>query len=257
MNLNNKIVLITGASSGIGLSCARTFAEAGARLILLARREDRLMQLAAELNGHFGTESICLICDIRKFNEVEKSLDLPDKWKNVDVLINNAGLARGIEKLHESDIADWEEMIDANVKGLLYVSRKIIPGMVQRGNGMVINIGSIAGHEIYPGGSVYCGTKHAVKAISKGMTIDLNGTGVRVCSIDPGLIETEFSLVRFHGDEQRAAGIYKGYQPLLPDDIADMALYVATRPQHVMIQNIIVTPTAQASATIVHKKIEN
>lgn len=256
MKLKDRIVFITGASSGIGMACARHFAKEGAKLILLARREDRLQVLSNELKEQFNADSFTIRCDIRNYGELQQSLRLPEKWQNIEILINNAGLARGIEKFYEAELSDWEEMIDSNVKGLLYVSRLLVPEMVKRRSGMIINIGSIAGYEVYPGGSVYCGTKHAERAISKGMAIDLNGTGIRVCSIDPGLVETEFSLVRFHGDDERAEGIYKGYQPLLPEDIAEIALFSATRPAHVMIQNVLVTPAAQASATIVHKKMD-
>jgi 3-hydroxy acid dehydrogenase/malonic semialdehyde reductase len=254
MNLKGKIAFITGASAGIGKACAEKFAEAGANLVLLARRKENIDELALELNGKFGTESITFRCDVRNYSEVEEAVNkLPEEWRAIEVLVNNAGLARGLNKLHEGDLENWEEMIDTNIKGLLYVSRLVIPLMAERKSGTVINIGSLAGREVYPNGNVYCGTKHAVKAISKGMTIDLNGTGVRVCNLDPGLVETEFSIVRFRGDAEKAEKVYQNYTPLYAEDIADIALFTATRPAHVMIQDILVTPTAQASSTIIDK----
>jgi serine 3-dehydrogenase len=179
---------------------------------------------------------------------------LPAEWAAIDVLVNNAGLSRGLDKIHEGKLDDWEEMIDANIKGLLYVSRAVIPGMVKRGQGHIINIGSIAGHEVYPGGNVYCATKFAVRALSKGMRIDLNGTPIRVSEVAPGMVETEFSLVRFHGDKERAGKVYQGLTPLSPDDIADAVVYCATRPPHVNVSEVIVMPTAQASTTLVFRK---
>ena len=252
----DKTILITGASSGIGKACAEKFAAAGARLILVARRQEMLEAVAEELSVKHNVDVFSIALDVRKRKDVLESLgNLPEEWSKVDVLVNNAGLARGLEKIHEGNLDDWEEMIDANVKGLLYVSRTIIPKMVAQGDGFVINIGSIAGRQVYPNGGVYCGTKHAVRALSEGMTQDLNGQGVRVCNIEPGLVETEFSLVRFHGEEDKAKGVYVGYTPLRGEDIADIAFFVASRPKHVMIQNVLVTPTDQASATIVHKKV--
>ena len=249
-NLKDRIVLITGASSGIGAACARKFAACGARLILVARRKERLEQLAADL----GVEVHLLSLDLRDRSAVDQGLaELPREWQEIDVLVNNAGLSRGLDKLHEGDIDGWEEMIDTNIKGLLYVSRTIIPQMVQRGRGHIINIGSIAGHEVYPGGNVYCATKHAVDALTKGMRIDLVDTPLRVSTVDPGLVETEFSLVRFHGDTERAARTYQGYQPLTGDDIAETVVWIADRPPHVQIAGVIIFPTAQASAGVVHK----
>ncbi len=256
MKLEGKITLITGASSGIGMSCAKYFAAEGSNLILLARRSDRIKELAAELARQHGIKILPLACDVRDNDEVEKALrGLPGEWKNIDILINNAGLASGVEKIQDGVLSNWDQMIDTNIKGLLYVSRVVLPGMVERQSGMVINIGSIAGHEVYVGGNVYCGTKHAVKAISKGMLLDLNGSGIRVTSIDPGAVETEFSLVRFHGDKQSADNVYKGFKPLGPDDIADIALFAATRPPHVDIHDVIVAPTAQASTSVFAKKL--
>jgi serine 3-dehydrogenase len=253
--LKNTVVLITGASSGIGRSCARAFAGTGARLILAARRVDRLNELAVELKRIPGEDILLLALDVRDQPAVERAVNgLPSEWAAVDVLVNNAGLSRGLDKLHEGKLADWEEMIDANIKGLLYVSRAVIPGMVKRGRGHVINIGSIAGHEVYPGGNVYCATKFAVDALSKGMRLDLSGTGLRVSQVSPGMVETEFSLVRFRGDKERAGKVYQGLTPLSPDDIADAVVYCVTRPPHVNISEMIVMPTAQASTTLVYRK---
>ncbi len=253
-SLANNIVFITGASSGIGCSCARACAEAGAKLILVARRKHRLMQLAADLKKQFHTETFLGEVDVRNNSAVTRFYKkLPEQWRCIDVLINNAGLSRGLERLYEGNIADWEEMIDTNVKGLLYVSRAVLPGMVERRKGTVINIGSIAGHEAYPNGNVYCATKHAVDALTKGMRMDLVDTPIRVCTIDPGLVETEFSEVRFHGDKERAKKTYQNMVPLTPDDIADAVIFAATRPPHVQIAEVIIMPTAQASATLVHR----
>jgi 3-hydroxy acid dehydrogenase / malonic semialdehyde reductase len=249
--LSDKTILITGASAGIGQACARRFSEAGARVILAARRLERLEELADELVGPCHL----LTLDVRDRQAVETTISgLPTSWSAIDILINNAGLGRGLERLHEGDISGWDEMIDTNVKGLLYVSRAVLPGMVQRGRGHVINIGSIAGHEVYPGGNVYCATKHAVDAITKGMRIDLVDTPIRVSTIDPGLVETEFSLVRFRGDTQRAGAVYQGYQPLTGDDIAETAVWIADRPEHVQIAEVIIFPKAQASSMIVCKQ---
>ncbi len=253
--LKNKVVFITGASAGIGWSCARAIAAEGARLIVAARRRNRLNELAAGLKASYGASVRILELDVRNQAAVEKAVAaLPPDWEEIDILINNAGLSRGLDKLHEGKISDWEEMIDANLKGLLYVSRAVIPGMVKRGRGHIINIGSIAGHEVYPNGNVYCATKFAVRALSRGMRLDLVGTGLRVSNVDPGLVETEFSLVRFHGDGERARKVYQGYTPLSPDDIADAVVYCATRPPHVDISEIVVMPTDQASTMVINKK---
>lgn len=247
-SLSNRIVCITGASSGIGASCARAFAGQGAALLLSARRRERVDALAAELRAAHGTRTQTFTLDVRNLDAVKAAFAaLPMEWQAIDILINNAGLARGFHKLHEGVVQDWEEMIDTNIKGLLYVSRTVVPGMVERKRGHVINIGSIAGHDVYPNGNVYCATKHAVAALSKGLTMDLLGTGVRVSSVDPGLVETEFSLVRFHGDAERASTTYKNMRPLRPEDIADVALFCATRPAHVDISQVTVMPTDQAS----------
>jgi serine 3-dehydrogenase len=251
MTVKNKTVLITGASAGIGEACAEVFAEAGARLILVARRAEKLDKMATDYKEKFETECHILPCDVRSFKDVSDSYNsMPDYWKEIDVLINNAGLARGLSKIQDGNIEDWDEMIDTNVKGLLYVSRVIMPTMIERHEGLIINIGSLAGREVYPNGNIYCSTKHAVKALSKAMIIDLNGTGVRVTNLDPGLVKTDFSYVRFRGDKQKAEAVYEGYEPLVGRDIAEVALFAATRPQHVVIQDILVTPTAQASVGI-------
>jgi serine 3-dehydrogenase len=250
-----RTVLVTGASAGIGAACARAFAGAGARLVLAARRAERLEALAAELGDAHGTESHLLELDVRDAEAVAATLGgLPAEWAEVDVLVNNAGLGRGLEKAHEGSPADWDEMVDTNVKGLLYVTRAVVPGMVARGRGHVVNIGSVAGHEVYPGGAVYCATKHAVGAITKGLRMDLLGTGVRVSTVDPGMVETEFSVVRFHGDRERADRVYAGMTPLVADDIADAVLWCATRPPHVNVDEVILKPTDQASATLVSRK---
>ena len=254
-SLKDKIVFITGASSGIGKSCARAFAAEGASVLMCARRADRLNGFAAELRKEFDVPVHHFGLDVRDQPAVEKAVGgLAKDWRAIEVLVNNAGLSRGLSKLHEGLLSDWEEMIDTNVKGLLYVSRAVIPGMVERGSGHIINIGSIAGYEVYPGGNVYCATKYAVRALSKGLRLDLNGTPIRVSEVAPGMVETEFSVVRFHGDEERAGKVYQGLTPLSPDDIADAVVLCATRPPHVNVSLMIVMPTAQASTTLVHRK---
>lgn len=253
-SLKNKIVLITGASAGIGEATASAFAEKGSRLILTARRKDKLDRLAASLKEKFGTESLCVSLDVRNQKDVQKTIDaLPPSWTEIDILVNNAGLGRGVDKIHEANIEDWEEMIDTNIKGLLYVSRAVITGMVKRKRGHVINLGSVAGHEVYPGGNVYCATKHAVDALTKGMRMDLIETPVRVSTVDPGLVETDFSIVRFKGDAEKAKKPYENIEPLVGKDIADIIVFVASCPAHVNINEVIVMPKAQASATMVHR----
>jgi len=252
--MKNTIVLITGASAGIGEACAEIFAAAGARLILWARRADRLETLAASLRERFAVDCLTNVVDVRDAGAVSQAIaSLPPSWNSIDVLINNAGLSRGLEPIHEGVIENWEEMIDTNIKGLLYVTRAVTPSMVTRGSGHVINVASIAGMQAYRGGNVYGATKAAVRMLGENMQVDLNGTGVRVCTVDPGLVETEFSIVRFRGDANKASTVYKGYQPLTAHDVAETIFFVATRPTHVNIQNILLTPTAQASATVVHK----
>lgn len=254
-SLTNRIVVITGASAGIGYACAEAFARAGAKLILTARRKDRIDTLASSLKKEFGTDVLALRLDVRDQPAVEKAFTSPSgSWGKIDILVNNAGLSRGLDKLHEGKLLDWEEMIDTNVKGLLYVSRAVIPGMVERQSGTIINIGSIAGHDVYPGGNVYCATKHAVDAITRSLRMDLVDTPIRVCTVDPGLVETEFSLVRFRGDAERAGKVYDNIKVLEPADVAEAVLFCATRPAHVQLAELLILPTIQASPTMVHRK---
>jgi 3-hydroxy acid dehydrogenase / malonic semialdehyde reductase len=252
--LRDSLVCITGASSGIGAACAEAFAREGAALVLLARRTERLKDLAHRLASTYSVRVHAAELDVRRQKDVGKFFGgLGPDWKEIDILVNNAGLSRGLQKLQEGRLDDWEEMIDTNVKGLLYVTREVLPGMVARNRGHVINIGSIAGHQTYPGGNVYSATKFAVNGLSRSLKMDLLGTAVRVSSVDPGMVETEFSLVRFHGDTARAARTYDGMKPLEPADVADVVLFCATRPAHVNIGEIVFTPVDQASATLVHR----
>ena len=251
----NKTVLITGASSGIGEGCARKFASEGARLILNARSIDKLDALAKELKEKYGTDIYIMPFDVRDRDAASSALQsLPEEWKAIDILINNAGLASGVDKEHEGSFDDWDAMIDTNVTALLFMTRKVVPGMVERGCGHIINIGSIAGDAAYPGGSVYCATKAAVKALSDGLRIDLVDTPLRVTNIKPGLVETNFSVVRFHGDKERADNVYKGFQPLTGADIAEVVYYAASAPAHIQIAEVLVMPTNQATGTIVSRK---
>jgi 3-hydroxy acid dehydrogenase / malonic semialdehyde reductase len=246
----SRIALVTGASAGIGEATARKLADAGYDLILAARRIDRLQKLAASLK----VETHLIALDVRDRQAVEKTIaKLPSRWQPIELLVNNAGLSRNLDKLHEGNPDSWDEMIDTNVKGLLYVSRAVIPGMVKRGKGHIINIGSIAGHQVYPNGNVYCASKFAVDAITKGMMMDLVDTPIRVSTVDPGLVETEFSIVRFYGDSERAKKVYQGLKPLSGDDIADAIVWVASRPEHVNIAQVVVLPKAQAGAMVVHR----
>jgi NADP-dependent 3-hydroxy acid dehydrogenase YdfG len=253
--MTNRIVLVTGASAGIGAACARAFAREGARLILTARRGERIRELAAELARDGHAPALALPLDVRDRARVQTVLGgLPPEWAGVDVLVNNAGLGRGLDKLHEGVPEEWDEMVDTNVKGLLYVTRALLPGMVARGGGHVINLGSVAGREVYPGGNVYCATKFAVKALSRAMKVDLLGSPVRVSTVDPGMVETEFSTVRFRGDRDRAAKVYQGLKPLTPEDVAEIVVWVASRPPHVDITEVVVMPTAQSSAMLADRK---
>lgn len=250
----NKTALITGATSGIGAACARKFAGAGYRVIITARRAEQLAVMAGDLQQEFGIEVLTLCFDVRDRDAVKRALDsIPAAWRDIDVLINNAGLALGLEPEYAGDFADWETMIDTNVKGLLYMTRLVVPGMVERLKGHVINIGSVAGDAAYAGGAVYCATKAAVKVLSDGLRIDLAHTPVRVTNLKPGLVETNFSNVRFHGDIDRAANVYKGIQPLTGDDIADVALYAAQAPAHVQIAEVLILATHQASGSVVYR----
>jgi 3-hydroxy acid dehydrogenase/malonic semialdehyde reductase len=255
LSLQGKTVLITGASSGIGRATAFEFARAGARLLLCARRVELLEELEPQLMQAGAAAVSGFALDVRERNAVNAAIAaLGPEWASIDVLVNNAGLSRGLSKLHEDDYRNWEEMIDTNVKGLLYVTRAVVPGMVARGSGHVINLGSVAGYITYANGAVYCATKAAEKAISEGLKIDLMGTPVRVTSVDPGMVETEFSVVRFRGDEGRAAKVYENITPLTAEDVADAILWAATRPPHVNIHNILLTSIDQANSTVVHRR---
>ena len=250
----SKIALITGATSGIGRATARIFAKNGIHLILCGRRQERLDELQKELGAL--TEVQSLRFDVRNRNDVLESIErLPREFSKVDILINNAGNAHGLEPIEDGSLDDWDAMIDINVKGLLYVSKAVLPKMINARSGHIINIGSTAGKEVYPKGNVYCASKHAVDAINQGMRIDLNQYGIRVGAVNPGLVETEFSKVRFKGDADRSEMVYKGYQPLKPEDIAEIIHFVVTRPYHVNIADLVVMPTAQASSTIVKKDL--
>ncbi|MCX7834780.1 MAG: SDR family NAD(P)-dependent oxidoreductase [bacterium] len=255
MQLTDKKIVITGASSGIGKSCAELFAAEGASLLLVARRINRLKEMEMQLLQNGAKEVNSVQLDVRNFEDVIQCYEtLPDHWKSIDVLVNNAGLSRGLDKIFEGKIQDWEEMIDTNVKGLLYITRVFLPKMIENGRGDIVNIGSIAGYEVYPAGNVYCATKHAVKALTQGMRMDTLGTGIRVTSIDPGLVETEFSEVRFRGDQERAKKTYQGLTPLHPDDVAHAILFAITRPPHVTINSMIIMPTHQASVAHIFRK---
>lgn len=249
-----RIALITGASSGIGEACARKFAEGGYDLILTARRAEKLAELKAELEAE-GTKVKTLTFDVRDAEAAEKAVDsLEPEWRKIDVLINNAGLALGLDKEYEGDPDDWNTMIDTNIKGLLTMTRLIVPGMVERNEGHVINIGSVAGDAAYAKGNVYCATKAAVKTITDGLRIDLAETAVRVTNLKPGLVETNFSNVRFHGDNQRADNVYKGITPLTGADIADVAFYAAAAPKHVQIAEVLILATHQASGSVIYRR---
>jgi NADP-dependent 3-hydroxy acid dehydrogenase YdfG len=253
--LNGSIVFITGASSGIGEACAFAFAEEGARLLLAARRINRLEELRPKLLAVGAPGVHAFVLDVRDRSEVENAItNLPIEWQAIDILVNNAGLSRGLEKLYEGKPQDWDEMIDTNVKGLLYVTRAVVPGMVQRGKGHVISLGSTAGEITYPNGAVYCATKAAERSISDGLREDVLGTPVRVTSIDPGMVETDFSLVRFHGDAERAAKVYQGLIPLTPADVADAIVWSATRPAHVNIARVVMTTIDQANSLLFNRK---
>jgi 3-hydroxy acid dehydrogenase / malonic semialdehyde reductase len=252
--MENRIILITGATSGIGEAAARLLATKKHSLILCGRRKDRLQNLQDELSKQ--TKVTTLSFDVRNNEDVKNAISgLPDSWKQIDVLINNAGNAHGLDPIQTGSVSDWDAMIDINVKGLLYVSREIIPGMTERKSGHIINIGSIAGKEVYPNGNVYCASKFAVDALTKGMRMDLNPFGIKVTGIHPGMVETEFSVVRFKGDSDRASSVYKGLDPLKGEDIANVIDYVLSAPAHVMLADITIFPTAQAAATMVKRSV--
>jgi NADP-dependent 3-hydroxy acid dehydrogenase YdfG len=251
--MNKKTAFITGATSGIGLETARVLAEHGTRLILCGRRQERLAALATELAPLTAIHTLAF--DVRDQAEVASQIaSLPPEWQAIDFLVNNAGNAHGLAPIDQGDVADWDAMIDINVKGLLYVSRAIIPGMVARRSGHIVNIGSIAGLEVYPNGNVYCASKFAVDALTKGMRLDLNPHGIKVTSINPGMVETEFSLVRFKGDAERAQQVYRGVQPLSARDVAEVIHFALSRPAHVNLAEVLLLPTAQASATLVKRQ---
>ena len=250
----NKVVLITGATSGIGLACARKFVENGDRVILTGRNESRLADIKKELEGK-GSDVLTLTFDVRDREKALKYMEaLPAEWQEIDVLVNNAGLALGLEPEFEGDLDDWETMIDTNIKGLLTMTRLVVPGMVQRNRGHIINVGSVAGDAAYAGGNVYCATKAAVKALSDGLRIDVANTAIRVTNLKPGLVETNFSNIRFRGDNDRAANVYKGIKPLTGDDIADVAVYAANAPEHVQIAEVLILATHQASGSVIVRK---
>lgn len=250
-----KIALITGATSGIGEACAHTFAREGFNLVLTGRRIDRLEKLAAKLNKKYNTEVAVSAFDVQNREETIANLEeLPAKWKKVNVLINNAGLSQGLDPIQKGDYTDWETMIDTNIKGLLYVSKVVSNWMIVNGKGHIINIGSIAGKEVYPNGNVYCATKFAVDALNKGMRLDMLSHGIKVTAVHPGAVNTEFSQVRFHGDKERADKVYNGFTPLVADDVAETIWFAASRPAHVNINELTVMPTAQASVTNIFRK---
>ena len=255
MSLKGKVVFITGASGGIGAATALAFAAEGARLLLAARRAGKLAEVASAAleRGAPSVHSIDL--DVRDHRAVQNAIDsLPGEWAEIEILVNNAGLSRGLDKLYLGHIQDWEEMIDTNVKGLLYVTRAVVPGMVVRGRGHIINMGSTAGELTYPNGAVYCATKAAERSINDGLRQDVLGTPIRVTSVDPGMVETDFSLVRFRGDDERAAKVYKGVKPLMPQDVADVIVWAASRPDHVNIARVVLTPVHQANSLLFHRE---
>jgi len=249
-----KTALITGATSGIGEAIAQKFAQNGINVIISGRRQERLTALAASITKNTGAKVLTLKMNVAKRPDVEHSIRyLPEEWKAIDILVNNAGLAVGLDPIHEGDPDDWERMIDTNLKGLMYVTRSVAPLMIARNTGLIINLGSIAGKEVYPKGNIYCATKHAVDALTKSMRIDLIGKGIKVTQIAPGLVETEFSMVRFKGDKERAEKVYHGYKPLEARDIAEIAYYLTTLPDHVCVNDLVVTPLAQANSMIVER----
>jgi NADP-dependent 3-hydroxy acid dehydrogenase YdfG len=257
MSLKGKIVFITGASAGIGAATALAFAAEGARLLLAARRKDKLSAVAEQALARGAQAVHSFSLDVRNYRAVQDAVDtLPAEWAAIDILVNNAGLSRGLDKVYTGKIDDWNEMIDTNVKGLLYVTRAVVPGMVVRGRGHILSLGSTAGEITYPNGAVYCASKAAERAINDGLRQDLLGTPVRVTSVDPGMVETDFSLVRFHGDEERAAKIYKGLTPLSPDDVADAIVWAAGRPAHVNVARISMTSIHQANSLLFHREAQ-
>jgi NADP-dependent 3-hydroxy acid dehydrogenase YdfG len=255
LSLKDKTIFITGASSGIGNACAGLFASEGAELIISARRIERIEKLSGELIKKFGIKVHPLQIDVRSRNDVkEKISSILKEFRKIDVLLNNAGLAKGFHKLYEGNLDDWEEMIDTNVKGLLYVTRQILPLMIERKKGHIVNIGSTAGHEVYANGNVYCATKFAVNALTQAIRLDVLDKKIKVSTVDPGMVLTEFSKVRFNGDDEKAKRVYEGLKPLSPKDVAEAILFCITRPEHVNINEIILTPTAQASSNFIYRE---
>lgn len=255
MRLKDKVALVTGASSGIGEACAEALAKEGCRLVLAARRRERLERLAARLEAAHSARCRLLELDVRDREAVDAAVGgLGDGWERIDILVNNAGLSRGLDRLQDGDRTDWAEMIDTNVKGLLWVSRAVLPGMVARDSGHIVNVGSIAGHQVYQGGAVYCATKFAVQALTRGLRLDLLGTMVRCSTVDPGMVQTEFSEVRFHGDRERADKVYRNFPPLTAADVADAVLYCVTRPPHVAVQEIVLMPQDQGAVYASHPR---
>ena len=251
----SKTIFITGATSGFGEATAKLFAKNGHSVIITGRRQERLNELSQFITSAYNTKVLTLCFDVRSNDAVKKAIcSLNGEWKNIDVLINNAGLASGLNHIQDGDSEDWDKMIDTNVKGLLYVSKAIIPLLIEQGKGHIINIGSTAGKEVYENGNVYCASKHAVDAITKGMRIDLLKHGVKVTQIAPGAAETEFSVVRFHGDSQKAKAAYNGYQPMSADDVAGVIYYSTTLPPHLCINDLVMTSLAQANSTYFHKE---
>lgn len=250
-----RTVVVTGASSGIGEACARAFAAAGDRVVLAARRADRLSGVAGELAAAHGTETLEIVLDVRDRPAVEAALrSLPEEWRDVDVLVNSAGLAAGLAAFQDADPDDWDRMLETNVRGVLSVTRALLPRMLERGSGHIINIGSIAGRGAYPGGSVYCASKAALDRITTGLRMDVLGSGIRVSTVDPGMVETEFSVVRFHGDKERADRVYAGLTPLTAADVAEAVQWVADRPSHVVVADMMLLPVAQAGSGMVHRE---
>ncbi|MGE5846005.1 MAG: SDR family oxidoreductase [Ignavibacteria bacterium] len=254
-SLKNKTIFITGASSGIGKACSDLFASEGADLIISARRIERIEKLSEELSKKSGAKIHAIQMDVRNRKEVqEKISSIPKEFQKIDVLLNNAGLARGFNKIYEGNIDHWEEMIDTNIKGLLYVTRQVLPSMIERKKGHIVNIGSTAGHEVYVNGNVYCATKFAVNALTQAIRLDVLDKNIKVSTVDPGMVLTEFSSVRFSGDEEKAGKVYEGLKPLSPKDIAEVILFCITRPEHVNINEIIMTPAAQASSNFIYRE---
>lgn len=254
-SMHHKIVLVTGATSGIGRACAAQFAQRGADIIIIGRRPERLAEVANELRQQHVVKVLPVVLDVRDEQAVNQAIhNLPQEWQAIDILVNNAGLAVGVDKVQDANTEDWSTMIDTNIKGVLYLTKAVLPGMLARNRGHIINIGSISSHIVYSGGTVYCATKHAIRAISEGIKMDVHGSAIRVTEVDPGLVNTEFSTVRFHGDQQRADNVYANMTPLVAEDVADVVVFTATRRPHVNIREVKVYPTDQTAAHMVHRR---